>query len=310
MIRKRPFRFGVTAIEGATSREEWRTKARRIEDAGYATLVIPDHLVTLFSPVAALQAAADATQTLRIGSFVFDNDFRHPVVLAKEAATLDVLSGGRFELGIGAGWYREEYEQAGIPFDALAIRHSRLEEAIHVVKGLFADDPVIFSGRFYTIKDHNGKPKPVQRPHPPLLIGGAGKRMLAIAAHEADIVGIHFLVDEVKDRMDIALARRVAWIREAAGERFEQLELNIFIQGVEVTAEPYRIAEAMIQRNGWVGVTAEEVVAMPYYLIGSIDDIIEKLQMLRELYNISYFVVADDKDHHAFEPVVARLADI
>lgn len=307
MIRKRPFRFGVTAIEGATSREEWRTKARSIEDAGYATLVIPDHLVTLFSPIAALQSAADATRALRVGSFVFDNDFRHPVVLAKEVATLDVLSGGRFELGMGAGWYREEYEQAGIPFDTLAIRHSRLEEAIHIVKGLFSDEPVTFSGRFYMVKDHNGRPKPVQRPHPPLLIGGAGKRMLAIAAREADIVGIHFLVDEVEDRMDTALARRATWIREAAGERFEQLELNIFIQGVEVTAEPYQAAEAIVQMNGWVGVTAEQVLAMPYYLIGSLDHISEKLQMLRERYNISYFVVADDKDHHAFAPIVARL---
>ncbi len=307
MIRKRPFRFGVTAIDGATSGEEWRTKARRIEDAGYATLVIPDHLVTLFSPIAALQSAADATQALRVGSFVFDNDFRHPVVLAKEVATLDVLSGGRFELGMGAGWYREEYEQAGIPFDALAIRHSRLEEAIHVVKGLFSDEPVTFSGRFYTVKGQDGRPKPVQRPHPPLLIGGSGKRMLSIAAREADIVGIHFLIDEVEDRMETPLARRVAWIREAAGERFEQLELNIFIQGVEVTSEPYRTAEAIIQMKGWAGVTAEQVLAMPYYLIGSIDHIIEKLQMFRERFNISYFVVADDRDQHAFAPIVARL---
>jgi len=308
MITKRPFRFGVTAISGAASREEWRTKARSIEEAGYATLVIPDHLVTLFSPIAALQSAADATNKLRVGSFVFDNDFRHPVALAKEVATLDVLSGGRFELGIGAGWYREEYEQAGLSFDALAIRHSRLEEAIHVVKGLFTDEPLTFSGRFYTVTGHHGQPRPVQQPHPPLLIGGAGKRMLAIAAREADIVGIHYFTDEVQDRIETPLARRVAWIREVAGERFEHLELNIFIQGVEVTAEPYRAAEAIIQRNGWAGVTAEQVVAMPYYLLGSIDHISEKLHVLREQYHISYFVVADDGDQHALAPIVARLA--
>jgi len=310
MSRKQPFRFGVTAVEGAASQEEWRTKVRGIEEAGYATLVIPDHLVTLFSPIAALQSAADATQTLRVGSFVFDNDFRHPVVLAKEVATLDVLSGGRFELGMGAGWYRGEYEEAGLAFDALAIRHSRLEEAIQVVKGLFSDEPLTFSGRFYTVKGHDGRPKPVQRPHPPLLVGGAGKRILAIAAREADIIGIHFRVNEVEDRMETALARRVAWIREVAGERFEHLELNIYIQGVEVTAEPYRAAEAIIQRSGWTGVTAEQVLAMPYYLIGSIDHMMEKLHMLREQYHISYFVVADDGDQQALAPIVARLAGV
>ncbi|HEX9133606.1 MAG TPA: TIGR03621 family F420-dependent LLM class oxidoreductase [Ktedonobacteraceae bacterium] len=308
MIKKRPFRFGVTAIEGAASREEWRTKARRIEDAGYATLVIPDHFACQFSPIPALLSAADATSALRVGSFVFDNDFRHPAVLAKDIATLDVLSDGRFELGMGAGWYRGEYEQAGIPFDPLATRHSRLEEAIRVMKRLFSAEPVTFSGRFYRLKDHDGRPKPVQRPHPPLLVGGAGKRMLSIAAREADIIGIHFFVDDVEDRMESALARRVGWIREAAEERFEQLELNIFIQRVEVTAEPYKVVEAMIQKNGWAGVTGEQVLDMPYYLIGSADHIIEKLQVLRERYHISYFVVADDRDQEAFAPIVARLA--
>lgn len=308
MIKKRPFRFGVTAIEGAASREEWRTKARRIEDAGYATLVIPDHFTCLFSPIPALLSAADATGVLRVGSFVFDNDFRHPAMLAKDVATLDVLSDGRFELGMGAGWYRGEYEQVGIPFDPLETRHSRLEEAIGVMKRLFSAEPVTFSGRFYTLKDHDGRPKPVQRPHPPLLIGGAGKRMLSIAAREADIIGIHFYVDNVEDRMESALARRVGWIQEAAEERFEQLELNLFIQRVEVTAEPYRVVEAMIQKNGWMGVTGEQILDMPYYLIGSADHIIEKLQMLRERYHISYFVVADDRDQDAFTPIVERLA--
>jgi probable F420-dependent oxidoreductase len=216
MIKKRPFRFGVTAIEGAASREGWRTKARRIEDAGYATLVIPDHFACQFSPIPALLSAADATSVLRVGSFVFDNDFRHPATLAKDVATLDILSEGRFELGMGAGWYRREYEQVGIPFDPLQTRHSRLEEAIGVMKRLFSAEPVTFSGRFYTLKDHDGQPKPVQRPHPPLLLGGAGKRMLSMAAREADIIGLHFFVDTVEDRTESALARRVGWIQEMA----------------------------------------------------------------------------------------------
>jgi probable F420-dependent oxidoreductase len=174
MIKKRPFRLGVTAVEGTASREEWRMKARRIEDAGYATLVIPDHFSRQFSPIPALLAAADATNVLRVGSFVFNNDFRHPAVLAKDVATLDVLSDGRFELGMGAGWYRGEYEQAGIPFDPLETRHSRLEEAIGVMKRLFSAEPVTFAGRFYTLKNYDGRPKPIQRPHPPLLVGGLG----------------------------------------------------------------------------------------------------------------------------------------
>ena len=310
MIKKRPFRFGVTAIEGAASREEWRAKARRIEDAGYTTLVIPDHFTCQLSPIPALLSAADATSVLRVGSFVFDNDFRHPAVLAKDVATLDLLTDGRFELGIGAGWYREEYLQAGIPFDSLETRHSRLEEAIHVMKRLFSAEPVSFSGRFYTLQEHDGQPKPVQRPHPPLLVGGAGKRMLLIAAREADIIGIHFFVDNVEDRMEIPLARRVGWIQEATQDRFEQLELNLFIQRVEVTAEPYRIAEAMIQMHGWEGVSEKQVIDMPYNLIGSTDYIIEKLQRLRETYHISYFVVADDRDYDAFAPIVARLAEM
>ena len=190
MSKPRPFRFGVS-VHGSKSRAEWIGIARQAEALGYSTLLIPDHLGDQLSPIPALVAAADATSTLRVGSLVFDNDFRHPVMLAKEAATLDVLSGGRLELGLGAGWMKPEYEQAGIPFERASVRIGRMEEAIRIVKGLFADGPVDFAGQYYTVTGFEGFPKPVQRPHPPLHIesrrqGGRDKlrRLLAILRGE------------------------------------------------------------------------------------------------------------------------------
>src|SRR5207253_8591244 len=168
---------------------------RRSEDLGYATFLLADHYVNEFPPIAALMAAADAERTIRIGSLVFDNDFRHPALLAKEVATLDLLSGGRFELGIGAGWHRPEYEQIGLPFEAAGVSISRLEEAIQIIKSFFSDESVTFSGNHYKINDLKGFPKPAQRPHPPFFIGGGGKRLLSLAAREADIVGIHLKVN-------------------------------------------------------------------------------------------------------------------
>ena len=188
MTKLRPFRFGVS-VHGSKSRAEWIGVARQAEVLGYSTLLIPDHLGDQLSPIPALLAAAEATSTLRVGSLVFDNDFRHPVMLAKEAATLDVLSGGRLELGLGAGWMKPEYERAGIPFERASVRIEKMEEAIQIVKGLFADGPLDFAGQYYTITGLEGFPKPVQRPHPPLHIGGGGQRLLSIAAREADIIG-------------------------------------------------------------------------------------------------------------------------
>jgi probable F420-dependent oxidoreductase len=305
MRSQRPFRFGVTT-RGATSLQEWRSKAREIEDAGYATLVIADHFSCDFSPIAALLSAAEVTHLLRLGSFVFVNDFRHPALLAKEVATLDVLSGGRFELGLGAGGDREDYEQAGMAFDPGETRLRRLEEALRIIQGLFSDEPLTFAGNFYTIKNLVGLPKPVQRPSPPLLIGGSGKRLLALAAQQADIIGVH-CTNDPQEQTEEALARRVEWIRHMAAERFELLELNLLILHVEVTAEPDRVALSLIQERGWTGITAQCVLDMPYFLIGSLDQITEKIERLRQRYHVSYFVVFE-RHRHAFAPVVARLA--
>ncbi len=309
MIALRPFRFGVIAYD-AQSRQEWVARARRIEQLGYAILLVPDHLGRQLAPVPAILTAAEATRSLHVGSYVFGNDFRHPVLLAKEAATLDVLTDGRFELGIGAGYLRSEYEQAGISYDPASVRVSRLEETIQIVKGLFAEEPLTFSGSYYTVNNLDGFPKPVRRPHPPLLIGGAGKRLLTLAAREASIVSIGAKARsdgsglDVTDTTPAATRQKVEWIRQAAGERFNQLELNVILYEVIITEDRRHIARQLAERFK----TADEhVLTIPHCLIGTLDQISEDVQRRREQYGISYIAVFDEYSE-AFAPVVARLA--
>jgi len=190
MTHPRKIRFGIQ-LATATTGAEWAELARKAEDLGYSTLFMPDHFGDQLAPVPALMAAADATTTLNVGALVFDNDYKHPLVLAKEMATQDVLSGGRLEIGLGAGWMEADYRAAGMAYDRPGVRIDRFAEGLAVIKGAMADGPFSFSGDHYTITDHDGRPKPVQQPHPPLLIGGGGRRVLSIAAREADIVGIN-----------------------------------------------------------------------------------------------------------------------
>lgn len=312
MTKARLFRFGVAA-ESAPSKDAWTELVRRAEDAGYATFLLADHYVNEFPPLAALMAAADAGRTIRIGSFVFDNDFRHPAQLAKEVATLDLLSGGRFELGIGAGWHRPEYEQVGLPFESAGVRISRLEEALVVIKQFFTQDTVTFAGKHYRVTDLKAFPKPLQQPYPPIFMGGGGKRLLALAGREADIIGIHLKVNDdgtvdAWERTEEAIAQKVEWIRQAVGERFAAVELNLLIGGVVITGDRQQAAERRIRESGRSGVTAEQLLASPYLLIGSIEQIAERIQRLRERYGISYLVV-ESEDLESFAPVVARLAN-
>jgi probable F420-dependent oxidoreductase len=302
-----PFRFGVTAPT-VLSGSAWLERARRIEQLGYSIVHVPDHFRDQLAPVPALTAAALATTRLRVGSLVFSNDFRHPVVLAKEAATLDVLSGGRFELGLGSGWLREEYDQAGIPFDAPGTRIERLAESVAIVKGLLAGERVTFTGRHYAIAGLPGRPHPVQRPHPPILIGGGGQRTLSLAAREASIVG---LVPRARrdggglDRADFgeaALRQKVEWVRAAAGDRFEALELHALIQAV-VVSDRRTVAEQLASR---FSVPPELLLESPYVLAGTVDEICETVKQRRERYGISYLTVFD-RDLEAFAPVVGRL---
>lgn len=317
MTMLKPFRFGVIC-EHMESAEEWVAKARLAEEYGYATLLIRDHFIRepfgeQLAPLIALMAAADVTKTLRVGSLVLDNDYRHPVMLAKEAATLDLLSGGRFELGIGAGWLRSEYEQAGMAFEQAGVRVSRLEEAIHVLKGLFADQPLTFAGNHYTITDLSSFPKPVQRPHPPILVGAGSRRMLELAAREADIVGIlpkalpdGTISEEITERLPAMMAQKVEWVREAAGERFDELELNMVISPI-FTGQRRQRAEQLARERGWSGMAAGDVLDMPSTFIGTTDQIVEDLFSRRERFGFSYFVVSDT-NMEAFAPVVKKVS--
>lgn len=310
MAHPRPFRFGVQ-ISSAASAEEWSGLARRAEELGYSSVFMPDHFGEQLAPVPALMAAADATTDLRIGALVFDNDYKHPVVLAKEVATLDVLSGGRFEFGIGAGWMNTDYEQSGIPQDRAGVRVDRLAEALTVYKGLFGDGPVDFDGEHYTISGLDGMPKPLQRPHPPILIGGGGKRVLSLAAREADIVGINPKL--TSGQVDSSAARngtpeltdeKIRWVADAAGDRYDDIELNMLVFAVVVTDDRQGTAEMMAPM---FDIDPDVVMDYPLAWIGTEDEIVESLQTRRDRWDVSYLVVQADAMESA-APIVARLA--
>src|SRR5438128_9260931 len=224
---QQPFRFGVVAAY-APSHTAWITTARRAEELGYATLLIPDRAtIGSLAPLTALAVAAEATTVLRIGSYVFCNEYRHPVLLAREAATLDLLSEGRFELGLGAGVGPFEFQRMGIPFANAGTRVGHLEETLQVMKQLFTEETVNFNGKYYTITEMKGNLRPVQKPRLPILVAGAGERMLKLAAREADIVAIGSkITGQGADPTDATLEQKIAWIKEAAGKRFADLELS------------------------------------------------------------------------------------
>ena len=304
------FRFGIQ-VSRADSAAEWVAKARQIEDLGYSTLFMPDHFNDQFAPVPALMAAADATSTLRLGTMVLDNDYRHPLVLAKEMATLDILSGGRLEVGLGAGWMRTDYEQSGIPYDRPGVRIRRFEEGLQIIKGLFADGPFSYTGEFYNITGHDALPKPMQKPHPPILVGGGGRRVLSIAAREADIVGVNFSLAEGEVNPAVAATgtaaatrEKVAWIREAAGSRLDDLEFNVTVFVSMVTDDRDAMGERVA---AGFGLPAGEVKATPHVLIGTVDQITEDLEQRREEFGFSYIVLSGDV-FEAMAPVVKRLA--
>jgi probable F420-dependent oxidoreductase len=309
----KPFRFGVGA-RGAASRAEWIEKARKIEGLGYSTLTLPENLVDLIAPRPALVSAAEATTTLRVGTNVLNNDLRHPVLVAREAATVDLLTGGRFQLGLGAGSIRSEYDQAGFGFDRGSLRVERLAEAVCVIKGLLDGGQVNFAGRHYRVSGHTIAPLPVQKPHPPILIGGNGPKLLALAAREADIVGFSGIDfrDGGAAAPDLSAWRasvvdeRVRLVREAAGiERYARLELNALVQRVLITDDRRGAAEELTAQ--WTQLTADEVLASPYVLIGTADQMVEDLQARRERWGFSYYVIHEPY-LDAFAPVVARLA--
>lgn len=309
MSTPRPFRFGVQEHR-APDAKAWREKARLVETLGYTTLYLPDHFGDQLSPIAALMSAADATTTLRVGSLVFDNDYRHPVVLAKEAATLDLLSEGRLDFGLGAGWQVSDYEQTGIPLDPPGIRIERMAEALQIIKSFFAGGSVSFTGKHYKVDRVEAAPVPVQKPHPPIVLGGGGKRMLHLAGREADIVSVNFNLSEgrinrhlVRTGLAEATDEKVAWIKEAAGDRFAKIELSVTVFVANVTDDRDTVAGALA-----AALRSEpgEILQTPHFLIGTVEQIIEDLQARRERFGISYVVVPDEAAM-SLAPVVERL---
>lgn len=310
MTHPRPFRFGVQLISAASG-SEWTSLAREAEDLGYSSLLAPDHFDDQLAPVPALMAAAAATTRLKIGTLVLDNDFKHPVVAAKEAATLDLLSEGRLELGMGAGWMTTDYERSGIELDPAAVRIDRLAEAVTVLKGLFAGEPFSFEGEHYRLSELVGTPRPVQRPHPPLIIGGGGPRLLGLAAREADIVGINpnlrsGQVDQATARDGIAATTdgKVARVREAAGERYDDLELNFLVFACVLTEDRPGTLEAFASA---FGLSPDELADFPHAWIGTEDEICEQIDQARRRWDTSYFVVQGPEAMRAAAPIVARL---
>lgn len=316
MAHHHPFRFGVLG-EHAHTREQLIGTARAAEEMGYATFLIRDHFLEepfghQLAPFAALATVAAVTERLRIGTLVIANDYRAPVLLAKEVATLDLLSGGRFELGLGTGFLKAEYDQAGIPFGSPGTRVDRFAEAVRVFKGLFAETPFTFSGEQYQLTEFDSFPKPVQRPHPPILVGAGGRRMLSLAAREADIIGIltsstanGVLSSGPATRMAQAVTEQIGWIRAAAGERFDAIELSA-VPTIILAPDRRQAAEAVIRSRGWSDVSADDVLAMPALFIGTVDQIVAQMQERREQYGFSYYVLTDDRMHE-LAPIVARL---
>jgi probable F420-dependent oxidoreductase len=305
-----PFRFGVQ-LSTAASGAAWRDTARKIEELGYSTLFIPDHFEDQFGPLVALTVAAEATSTLRVGSLVFGNDYRHPVVLAKEVATLDLFSDGRVEFGLGAGWMTTDYEQSGIEADPPGRRISRMAESLAVMKSLWATGEATYRGEYYRVTGALGFPEPVQRPHPPIIIGGGGRRVLGIAAREADIVGVnpslaagHIGPEVLATTTAEYYRQRTEWIRQAAGERFGQLELQCLTFLVQIV--PNR-DEAVAALASAMSVTPVDVAGSPIALVGTTDQIIEVLRERRDTFGLSYIVV-HEAEIESFAPVVAALA--
>ncbi len=306
----RPFRFGVQ-LSTAADRAEWVGLARRAEDNGYAVATMPDHFSDQLAPVPALQAVLDATTTLRAGALVFDNDYKHPVVLAKELATMDVLSEGRVEIGLGAGWMISDYEQAGIPYDRAGVRIDRFVEGLAVIRGAMGAGPFSFDGEHYTVTDYDGLPKPVQSPGPPVLIGGGGRRVLSFAAREADIVGVNATLhagvigpEAIATMTAEAVAEKVAIVADAAGDRIADIEMNIRSFFVQVTDDR---AGTIAGIAGMIGAEEAVVEQSPFALVGSTSKIVEDLVERRERYGFSYVIVGPD-EIESFAPVVAELA--
>jgi probable F420-dependent oxidoreductase len=298
----RAFRFGVVfGLRDPQTLQDWRSLARKAEDLGYSTILLPDHPPVLAAPIPALMAAADATTTLRVGTYVFNNMLRNPAVLASDVATLDVFSNGRVELGLGAGNpFEGEFEALGLTNDTPGVRVRKLEEAVQVIKGYFSHEPFTFSGQHYTIKELTGFPAALQRPHPPIHLAAGQERMLTLAAHHADIITVQPRFRPGEPRLAVTaegMDHQIARLRELAGERFSSLELSTQIRNLTITnGSAQESTDDGQQNSGFFS-----------SIVGSVEQICERLYANRERFGFSYIVVMAD-NLEAFAPVVAHLA--
>jgi probable F420-dependent oxidoreductase, MSMEG_2516 family len=305
-----PFRFAVELGASLPGRS-FADSARELEGLGYSTAFVPDHFDEGLGPITGMTVAAVATTTLTVGSLVLDCDFRHPAVLARELASIDLVSEGRLEVGIGAGWKRLDYDRSGIPMDAPGTRVSRMIEHAKVLKGLFAEGSFSFVGEHYVITDLDGTPAPYRPGGPPFLIAGGARRVLRFAGEVADIVGVNASIhsgevdaaaaqDSLADKFD----EKVGWVREGAGDRFDALEINAWIAFASVTDDGDAVAESLAPLYQ---TDAASVRSSPLTIIGSVEEIAEELQRRRERWGYSYFVLPLP-EAVAFAPVVAALA--
>jgi probable F420-dependent oxidoreductase len=288
----------------------WLDSARELEALGYSTVFVPDHFDEGPGPIAAMAAFAAVTSTINVGVLVFDCDFRHPATLSRELATIDQISEGRLEVGLGAGWKRVDYERSGIPMDRPGVRVSRLQEHAQVLRGLWGDGPFSFSGDHYRITDLDGTPPPFRPGGPPILVGGGAPRLLRWAGATADIVGVNASIhsgeidtDAAHDALADRIDQKVAWVREGAGDRFDDLELNAWLAAAEITDDP-SLAEGIA---ALFGTDAASLRQSPLALVGSRGEIAEMLAERRERWGYSYHVIPGDKARE-FAPVVADLS--
>jgi probable F420-dependent oxidoreductase len=290
-----PFRFGVVVAQ-SSSHATWIATARRIEELGYATLLMPDRpTFGGLAPLTALAVAAEATTSLRVGSYVFCNPYRNPLLLAREAATLDLLSDGRFELGLGAGVAPAEFERMGIPFMSAGMRVDQLAEALQVLKQLFTEDTINFRGKHYTITEMRGSPRPIQQPHMPIMVAGTGERMLRLAAREANIIAVGSRITEQgADPADASLDQKIGWIKEAAGDRFAELELSQTIFDIAITDSGVDISSQGV----WQPFSKRQITTAQAVVL---------LEEQRERYGFSYLQLYEGQIEN-FAPVVAQLA--
>lgn len=304
-----PFRFAVYT-NNSDEADRWSAFARRVEELGYAALYVTDHLARQLAPTAALAAAAAVTQSLRIGPYVFANDFRHPLIVAREAATLDRLSGGRLDLGLGAGWKRSDYRQLGMPYDPPGVRIDRLIESLGIIRRLLSGEEVTHEGRFYRLERARVQPAPVQRPHPRLMLGGGGPRMLRLAAREAQIVSFvpQFSTSGrpmLRHATEAALAERVAQVRRAAGPRFDALELNIFVGDAGVVGGPQPLPASL---RAFLKSAGPAVAGgSPYLLYGTLEQLRDAMLRRRERTGVSSYGIPA-RVMESFAPLVAELA--